>query len=129
METIIRKTRSSGAKRVDDQSSVPGLQTVSRQLPMSKQFQASKPNTAASKMGVRKKGNNNVAQETMMPAVLVGTADVNEDVESHDNSISPPTEIGSVNSATVEVTVDDVNAKVNSKLRAIEAMDLMEHGD
>ena len=79
METTIRKTRSSGAKRVDDQSSVPGLQTVSRQLPMSKQFQASKPNTAASKMGVRKKGNNNVAQETMMPAVLVGTADVNED--------------------------------------------------
>jgi hypothetical protein len=129
METTIRKTRSSGAKRVDDQSSVPGLQTVSRQLPMPKKFQASKPNTAASKMGERKKGNINVAQETMTPAVLVGTADVNEDVESHDNSISPPTEIGPVNSATVEVTVDDVNAKVNSTLRAIEAMDLMEYGD
>ena len=72
-----------------------------------------------------------MAQETMMPSVLVGTtADFNEEFENHDNSIvSPPTEIGSVNSATVEVTVDDVNAKVNSKLRAIEAMDLMEHGD
>jgi hypothetical protein len=49
METTFRKTRSSGAKRV------------------------------ASKMGVRKKGNVNVAQKTMMPAVLVGTADVNEE--------------------------------------------------
>ena len=27
------------------------------------------------------------------------------------------------------MTVDDVNAEVNSKLQAIEAMDLMEHGD
>ena len=86
-----RNTRSSGAKRVDD--------------------------------------NVNVAQETMMPAVLVGTADVNDDFESPDNDISQPTEIGPVNSATVVVTVDDVNAEVNSKLRAIEAMDLMEHGE
>jgi hypothetical protein len=73
--------------------------------------------------------NVNVAQETMMPAVLVCTADDNDDFESPDNDISRPTEIGPVNSATVEVTVDDVNAEVNSKLRAIEAMDLMKHGD
>ncbi len=66
-----------------------------------------------------------VAQETMMPAVLVGAADVNDDFESLDNKISPPKEIGPVNSATVEVTVVDVNAEVNRKLQAIEAMDLM----
>ena len=70
-----------------------------------------------------------MAQETMMPAVLVGTVDVNEEVKSHDNCINPPTEIGPVNSATVEVTVDDVNAKANSKLRAIGVMDLMEIGN
>ncbi len=70
-----------------------------------------------------------VAQETMIPAVLVGGADVNDDFKSLDNIISPPTEIGSVNSATVEVTVVDINAEVNRKLQAIEAMDLMENGD
>jgi len=43
----------------------------------------------ASKMQVKKKGNVNVAQETMMPSVLVGTtADVNEEFESHDNTLS-----------------------------------------
>ena len=152
METTIppfsRKTRSSGAKRVDDQSSVPGLQTVSRQLPMSKNDQSSKSNAAASTRGEKKKRNVIVAQESMMTSsVLVGTADVNDDFEmmtssvlvdtadgnddfeSPDNNISQPTEIGPVNSATVEVTVDDVNTEVNSKLRAIEAMDLMEHSD
>jgi hypothetical protein len=72
-----------------------------------------------------------VAQETMMPSVLVGTtADFNEEFENHDNSIvSPPTEIGPVNNVMVEVTVEDVSAKVNGKLLAIEAMDLMEIGD
>ena len=152
METTIppysRKTRSSGAKRVDDQSSVPGLQIVSRQLPMSKNDQSSKSNAAASTRGEKKKRNVIVAQESMMTSsvlvgtadvnddfemmtssVLVGTADGNDDFESPDNNISQPTEIGPVNSATVEVTVDDVNAEVNSKLRAIEAMDLMEHSD
>ena len=55
-----RNTRSSGAKRVDNQSSVPGLQTVSRKLPMSKTVQASEPNTTASKRGGKKKRNVNV---------------------------------------------------------------------
>ena len=133
METTIppysRKTRSSGAKCVNVQSSLPGLQTVSRQLPtMSTTVQASKLNAAANKRGRKKKGNVNEAQETML-AVLVEIADVNDDIESPDNIISPPTEIGPVNSATVEVTVVDVNTEVNRKLWAIEAMDLMENGD
>ena len=42
-----------------------------------------------------------MAQETMMPAVFVRTADVNDDFESPDNDISQPTEIGPVNSAAV----------------------------
>jgi hypothetical protein len=55
----------------------------------------------------------------------VGTADVNDDFKSPDNKISLPTEIRPVYSAMVEVTVVDVDRK----LRAIEAMDLMENGD
>jgi hypothetical protein len=34
-----------------------------------------------------------------------------------------------VTAETIEVTVDDANAEVNRKLRTIEALDLMEHGD
>ncbi len=122
-----RKTRSSGAERDNVKTSTPGLQTVSMQLPMSTTVQASKPN-APNKRGGKKKENVNEVQEKM-PAVLVGTADVNDDFEGPDNIISPPTEIGPVNSSTVEVTVVDVNTKVNRMLRAIEAMDLMENGD
>ena len=70
-----------------------------------------------------------MAQETMMLAVVVGAADVNDDYKSPDKKISPPTEIGTINNARVEVTVVDVNAEVNRKLRAIEAMGLMENGD
>ena len=101
-----------------------------RQCPGSYQCQKlSEPNTAASKRGGKKKGNVNMAQETMMLAVLVGAADVNDDYKSPDKKISPPTEIGTINNARVELTVVDVNAEVNRKLRAIEAMGLMENGD
>jgi hypothetical protein len=80
--------------------------------------QATKPNATM---------NTNVAEETMMSEVLEGTAE---------DDFSQSREIGPGNSATVEVTaetievtVDDVNAEVNRKLRTIEALDLMEHGD
>jgi hypothetical protein len=96
---------------------------------MSKTVQASKPIAAANKRGWKKKGNVNEARGTMMPAILVGTADVNDDFKSPDNKISLPTEIRPVYSAMVEVTVVDVDTDVNRKLRAIEAMDLMENGD
>ena len=132
-KTIIQKKQRKCKSTADAKSPVPiqkkkqnNKSTAESPVPLS-----GTKHGVASKMRVRKKGNINVAQETMMPAVLVGTtAHVNEEFESHDNSIiSPPTEIGPVNSAIVEVTVDDVNAKVNSKLLAIEAMDLMEIGD
>ena len=128
-----RKTRSSGAKRDDGKSALPGLKPVSRQLKMKTAVQASTPNATTNKKRTvqatkpNATTNTNVVEETMMSEVLEGSAD---------DEFSQSREIGPVNSATVEVTaetievtVDDVNAEVNRKLRTIEALDLMEHGD
>jgi hypothetical protein len=112
-----RKTRSSGGKCDDGKSALPGFKPVSTRN-KKRTVQATTLNTTT---------NTNVAEETMMLEVLEGTAD---------DDFSQSREIGPVNSTTVEVTVetidvtvDDVNAKVNKKLRTIEALDLMEHGD
>jgi hypothetical protein len=95
------------------QASTPNATTNKKRA-----VQATKPNATM---------NTDVAEVTMMSEVLEGTAD---------DDVSQSREIGPVNSTTVEVTVetidvtvDDVNAKVNKKLRTIEALDLMEHGD
>jgi hypothetical protein len=95
------------------QASTPNATTNKKRI-----VQATKPNATT---------NTNVADEMMMSEVLEGTAD---------NDFSQSREIGPVNCAmvevtveTIEVTVDDVNAEVNRKLWTIEALDLMEHGD
>jgi len=97
-----RKTRSSGAKRDDGKSTLPGLKPVSTTMNKKRTVQATKLNATT---------NTNVAEETMMSEVLEGTAD---------DDFSQSREIGPVNSATVEVTaetievtVDDDNAEVN----------------
>jgi hypothetical protein len=106
---------------------------VSRQLKMKTAVQASTTNATTNRKRTvqatkpNATTNLNVAEETMMSEVLEGTAD---------DDFSQSREIGPINSATVEVTaetievtVDAVNAELNRKLRTIEALDLMEHGD